>query len=382
MKILLINYEYPPLGGGAANASYYVSKTLSQKGCDITVVTSHFQELKYFENINRVKIIRIPVGRMSFAQSRFIEIIRFAPKAIMEARRLLKQQNYDVVLSYFTIPSGIVGLFLKIFNKLPYVVSLRGADVPGAKGRLLKIYHTVFFPLTLLVWKNASYIIANSQGMYNLVRRIIKLSHLAIIPNAVDSKKFRRGNKEENNRRVLKILYVGRVEKNKGVEDLVSVANYLRFNTKIKYQILIAGDGPEREIITKSVNDLNLSSVFKILGWIPKEEISLYYKIADIFLMPSRYEGMSNAVLEAAASGLPIVGYNIPGNNELINDGYNGFLVDINNFALFKSRVLMLLQNPDMRIKMGANSLDIAKRFQWDDISEKYLDFLKKSVNR
>ena len=157
MKILLINSEYPPIGGGAGNASSNIARVLVQRGQDVLVLTSHWDDLPFEETCDAIKIIRMSVLRRKMDRSNALEQISFIFGASFRTFGLIRQFKPDVTLAFFGLPSGAVALLLKWFYQIPYVVSLRGGDVPGFRPYDFRLYHKLAAPFLRSIWKQADF---------------------------------------------------------------------------------------------------------------------------------------------------------------------------------------------------------------------------------
>ena len=182
MKILLINSEYPPIGGGAGNASSNIARVLAQRGQDVLVLTSHWDDLPFEETGEGVKVIRLSVLRRKMDRSNALEQISFIFGASFRTFGLIRQFKPDVTLAFFGLPSGAVALLLKWLYRIPYVVSLRGGDVPGFRPYDFRLYHKLAAPFLHLIWKNAFSIIANSKGLRDLALAFDSRYEIPVIP--------------------------------------------------------------------------------------------------------------------------------------------------------------------------------------------------------
>ena len=257
-------------------------------------------------------------------------------------------------------------------------MSLRGGDVPGFLPENLKWHHIFSTPLTSLVWKNAKYIVANSEGLRILADKTA--SHygkeVKMILNGVNKEVFKPLlRKAQNN--TTRILFVGRLTEQKGVTYIIDAVNeILKTRSAIKGNILcdIIGDGPLRKTLEEKVEGLGLSDTIVFRGWVTREKLPSFYQNADVFILPSSDEGMANVVLEAMASGLPVITTFVPGSEELVVAGENGMLVkDRTNLA---PAILDFLDNRDKWQKMGRSSLERSKKFDWATVAGEYANLI------
>ncbi len=373
MRILIINYEFPPLGGGAGNASYCLAKSLREMGHSVAVLTSAFRGIPRKEKVHGVEIIRVPVIRKRVDQCSVFEMITFMASALYCCGTVVKEFKPEKVIAFFGLPSGPVALWIKKRFKIPYILSLRGGDVPGFLPDKLYLYHFLTKPIIRLVWNNAGQIVTNSIRLSKLAERFSPKIDINIFPNGVNTEQYKPEISEKAKDEV-KILTVGRLSEQKGIEYLLGAMSTLKKN---RYSgdctLEIVGDGYLRKSMEKMVKDLSIENNVLFSGWVSKEEMPAKYQSADLFVLPSLDEGMPNAILEAMASKLPIVTTSILKDENLIEDGYNGFLVPPKSISLLFEKINLLLQDRELREEMGERNFQLVKsKYLWKDIASEY----------
>ncbi len=374
MKILIINYEFPPLGGGAATASYYIARELVRMGDETVVITSHFKNLPRQETQEGVRIIRLPVWRRRIDRCSVPEMVTFMISSCFIAVPLVKKLKAEAMLVFFGIPCGHVGLLAKWLYGTPYTVSLRGGDVPGSMERQLAFYHSLAKPLTKLIWKKARFVVANSEGLLELATRTIPELPFQLIPNGVDTEWFTPSERKTRSR--IKILFAGRLNVEKDLPTMLRATDLLVKSGR-EIEVQIVGDGPERERLVSMVKQMGLLDVVNFRGWVDRSMMRTIYSEADILVLPSIDEGMSNVVLEAMASGMPVVVTRIRGNVDLVEDGVNGLLFEPGDVNALKSLLEKVLDEK-LRHKMGEKARKKAEQYSWRRTAEKYHDLLLK----
>ncbi|HUI88705.1 MAG TPA: glycosyltransferase family 4 protein [Anaerolineales bacterium] len=375
MKILLINSEYPPIGGGAGNASANIARLLVQRGCEVTVLTSHWDDLPYEETRDGVGIIRVRALRRHIDRSTAIEQISFIFAASMKALRLGRQFQPGVTLAFFGLPSGAIALLLKKLYRVPYIVSLRGGDVPGFRPYDFRFYHQVAAPFLHCIWRGADSIIANSNGLQALALAFDGHYPIPVISNGVDVAQFAVSDRDWLSPR---ILSVGRVVYQKGFDLAMRALSPLK---DLEWTWTIAGDGPQMMALKVMSEEYGIKDRIHFLGWLSQEQIKGQYAAANIFLFPSRHEGMPNAVLEAMASGLPVVATKIAGNEELVVDGETGGLVPPEDVESLRESLRPLLVDAQMREQMGrAARQRVESSFSWASVAQNYEEILQRSI--
>ena len=369
MKILAISHEFPPIGGGGANACYFLTKGFVEKGHEVTLVTANYQGMTESEIVNGVRVIRVNSKRAHKEHCSFKEMLSYLLKAYPVANKLQKRENFDVCLVFFGIPSGPIGYMLKKKYKLPYVIRFGGGDVPGFQERFTKVYK-IIAPAIKLIWKNADALIANSQGLKDMALDFYNKKPFDVIPNGVDTEVFYPSVKEESDE--FKILFVSRLIERKGLQFIIPQLKKIQDSTKKSVKLIVVGDGPYRETLERIAEENHVSDMVEFVGQKGKEEIVPFYQNADLFILPSSKEGMPNVVLEAMASGLPIIMTPCEGSAELICE--NGYKAERKEFADY---IIKLIGDNEMRKEMSINSNKRVKNFfSWKHIVNEYLETL------
>ena len=323
----------------------------------------------------RVKVIRLSTLRRKMDRSNALEQISFIFSASFRTFGLIRQFKPDITLAFFGLPSGAVALLLKWFYRIPYVVSLRGGDVPGFRPYDFRMYHKLAAPFLRLIWKNAFSIIANSNGLRDLALAFDSRYEIPVIPNGVDTSQFTASNRDWSSPH---ILSVGRVVYQKGFDLGMRALSQLK---DLEWTWTIAGDGPQMAMLKAMAEEYGINDRIRFSGWLSSEQLKEQYAAANVFLFPSRHEGMPNAVLEAMASGLPVVATKIAGNEELVVDGETGKLVPTEDVDSLRESLRPLLVDAQMREQMGrAARQRVESSFSWNRVAEQYELILEKAM--
>lgn len=368
---LLVNYEYPPIGAGAANATYHTARALVQLGIHPVVITAAFGERRGVAEEDGVTVYRIPALRRHANKANLLEMASYMVSLAMNLRRLYKRQQISRAIVYFSFPCGPVGLLLRFFYKTPYIVSLRGGDVPGTEPRLGIIYWFLT-PLRRLVFKKSEAVIANSVGLAALSMKADPYP-VQVVPNGVDSDYWRPELKSED-QDTFNILFVGRFHPQKNLHFLIR--EFVIFRKKNPdARLLLVGDGPERESLKQLALESGIGSDITFAGWAARNELRDFYRSANCLVNPSHYEGMPNVLLEAMACGAPVIASDIPGNNEVVKNGDTGLLFEVNNSAEFQS-VLALIKDGGNNVRDMVQSArtSMTNEYDWKSVSQQYLD--------
>ncbi len=172
------------------------------------------------------------------------------------------------------------------------------------------------------------------------------------------------------------VLFTGRLTAQKGVDYLIRAARH------IKGEVLILGDGPDRERLERLITELKITNC-RILGYMkPGEQLGFkaFYSRADVYVAPSTWkEPLGLVILEAMAAKTPVITTRAGGVMSLIKDGYNGYLVHVRNAKEIADRVNELLTNDELCRKMGERSYElVVKKYTWDRIADQFEAIYKK----
>jgi len=346
MRILLINYEYPPIGAGAASSARLLAVGLAGRGHDVTVLTSALGPASEREE-DGVRVVRLNTGRTSADRADIGQMGRFLAAAALRVPRLGRRA--DVCLVYFSMPCGPLGLLARLTCSTPYVVSLRGGDVPGAEPELARM-HALLGPVRRLVLCRAATVTANSEGLRRMSLAADPVP-VAVIPNGVDTDRFSPGpTRRENDPPVC--LFVGRWRSQKQLGFVLRcLAEARKSGCYVKLRLV--GGGPEEADLRALARNLHLEDAVSFHPWCGREDIVDHYRGADVYINLSLYEGMPNTVLEAMACGLPVLASDVAGNDAVVRDGVTGRLVPPGDMDAAVRALCALAADKDGRLAMG-----------------------------
>jgi glycosyltransferase involved in cell wall biosynthesis len=375
---LFINYEYPPIGGGSATACQQIATVLTRRGHQVTVLTSGIGALVGTTVEDGVTVVRLRTLRKRAHQSGVLEMLSYVLAACWKVTGICKSHQISSTLAFFSVPGGIVARWLKLRTGTPYVVSLRGGDVPGTEPHLATFYK-VLQPLRRDIFKQARAVCAPSQGLKELSEKTDPFP-VQVVPNGTNADLFRPA--PERRAKVPTLLSVGRLHAQKNVGYLLNLVSAIKGKTEIRAQII--GDGPERPNLEVTAAALGITDCVQFNGWLSREAVREAYQSATFLVHASSYEGMSNVILEALASGLPVAASQIPENTELIQDGANGFLFDpAGDPAQLADRILPLFADQTSWAQLSAEArATIEKRFSWNQAADLYEELLSNTNRR
>ncbi|HGE72301.1 TPA: glycosyltransferase family 4 protein, partial [Candidatus Poribacteria bacterium] len=188
MRILMINYEFPPIGGGGGNVTYYISKNLASLGHEVHVVTSRYKDLPKHEKLDGFDVYRVPVMRKNPNVCGVHEMFTYIISASIYSLKFVKKIRPDIIHVFFGIPSGPVAYLLKKFYDIPYVLFLGGRDVPRPHPDppFYRLIYGILMPAIKSIWGNAKSVVACSNGLRDLALKTANNIDIKVIPDGVD----------------------------------------------------------------------------------------------------------------------------------------------------------------------------------------------------
>ncbi len=362
-RVLILNYEYPPLGGGAATATYNLLQQLKNKN-ELAIILLTSSVSKYVEEKigKNIKIVKIDIKKNNHLQDQSnTDLMRFSWKALEWMTKHRKE--FDIIHAFFGIPCG----FLAMLIGKPYIVSLRGSDVPFYSDKYKFLDKYIFQHLDKLVWKRAKYLVANSEGLRDLAYKTYNKKEIMIIYNGVDTEKF---TPMQKNSKFI-VVSTSRLIERKGLKYLINA--FIEFSKgKKEVELILYGDGVQREELEKLAGKWKDNKI-KFLGETSRDKLAENIPLSSVFVLPSLNEGMSNSLLEAMASGLAIIATDVGGSKELIDDK-NGIIVERKNEKAIINALNKIYKNRFLLKCMSEESRKKAIIMNWSKMAEKYCE--------
>ncbi len=379
MNVLILNHEFPPVGGGAANATACIARELSSLGVRATVMTTAYNGLPRLEVRDGFSVVRVPAWRKDELESHPHELLSYLAGAFWKALPHCRHSGPDLVHAFFGLPAGALASALNRLTGIPYLISFRGRDVHGGKGLDSNGIAGPMRAVSRVIWRQADALVANSHGLRRIARRVDPGVDVDVIPNGIDTARFTPGPPAGSDR-ALRILFVGRLEPYKGLADLFQALGAVRARTDRPFTLQVVGDGSLRDSLPGTARRAAIADRVRFSGSVPRSEMPQVYQNADLFVLPSVVEGMPNVVLEALASGLPVLATRIPGSEELVRQGRTGLLVPPSDPDALADALCGLIQNPGLKTAMRHQArLDMEGR-SWSQVAGAYLDLYRQIV--
>lgn len=362
----MLNYEFPPLGGGTSIANYFMLKEFARfKDVEIHLVTSSVDKERIKKFSETIHIHYLDIGKKGNLHFQSItDLLKYSFRAYRYAKKLHRKQQFNFIHAFFGVPCGYIAMKLG----LPYIVSLRGSDVPFHTPRFKWLDILLFKRLSKKIWRKAEFVVANSKGLKQEAIRTNPKQAIEVIYNGVDTNQFKPSDKCFKNEK-LTLISTGRLAPHKGYHFLIRALEGIE-NVEL---ILIGGGKQKAELETLS-KKLNVETIFK--GKLQHSQIVDELQKADVFVLPSVTEGMSNSLLEAIACGLPVLVTNVGGSAELVKD--NGFIVEKANYSTLREKIKLYLSDKKVIKKHSEASLRISQNMSWGNVANEYYNIYQK----
>lgn len=374
IRILMFDNEFPPLGGGTGVVNFHLLQEMAQRPeVIVDLVTSSRSRTTYETErfAERITIHKVPVDNRNIHHATNRELLRYGRRGLRLARRLVKQHRYDLSFAFAGVPAGAISYLLRLTHGLPYVLSLQGPDVPWFEARYNYLY-PVLTPLIKQIWRRAGAVTAISAEQEQLAHRTMPDLNLVTIPNGVDTTLFAPAPVEP--RRAFTIVCVARLIERKGQQYLLEAFARLRAGCGQPLRLTFVGTGDAEPQLRQSADRLHVADAVTFTGFVSRERMPSVYREADVFVLPSQQEGMSIALLEAMASGLPVIVTDTGGTAELVTKGENGEIVPWADVPALTHALRGLLNAEGRRRQMGMESRRRAMQFGWPVLATRYLD--------
>ncbi len=350
MKVLFIIRYFHPFVGGTEKQALSLASHLVANGIDVTILTSRFRySWPRAEHIQNVRVIRVPSPR--------IKVIGAMVFLTCLACYLIRYKNHYSIIHTFQIGyTSFMSILLALVLRIPSLIKLASS---GCGGDIQRARRTTWGKLFLLMAKKATRIIAVSESVKKeLMEEHVHSAVIESIANGVDLELYEPYMDKLAMRRRLKIpdkktiIFTGRLSPEKGVDFLLR--SFAQLVQSQPCQLVIIANGPEKRNLVRLIAEHNLDGSVLLIS--SMKEVAPYLKASDLFVLPSRFEGLSNALLEAMACGLPVISTRVGGSRDNIKDGVNGLIVEIDATDQLRDAMERVLCDRQLAATLGANA--------------------------
>ncbi|MBO3800152.1 MAG: GT4 family glycosyltransferase PelF [Candidatus Brockarchaeota archaeon] len=379
LKILVLTDYFPPhVGGGVEKVVFEISRRLVRMGVDIIVATLNTAMAKGFEILEGIKVYRYKPISLTETTGVQLTVSLSLPLKIVEICKLEKPDVIHANNRFFS--TTICGALLKKIVGKPLVTTLHLGPM---------LLNRKFFDFLINTYEKtvSRWIIQSSDKIIAVSNSVMKhalslgaaSSKIKVIPNGVDLDEFK-PRREFKKIGVKKIIFIGRLFPNKGIQYLVKAAPIVLAKHP-HVEFVIVGRGPMEAELRNMVKRLNVEHAFKFLGIVPS--IPEVMSQCDVFVRPSLTEGMPLTILEAMACGLPVIASKIPGSSEVVKDGETGVLVETGNVEQLSNAIIKLLEDENYAERIRKRAYEFVKNhYSWDRVAKEYLKTYNEILNK
>lgn len=376
MRILVLTYEFPPVGGGGGKAAEDICRYLAGRGHEVQVLTAHLKGLPREETLDGFHVQRISSMRRQAYKADLKAMGGYIIAGLFAGMKKVRAWRPDILHAHFAVPTGALAWALNRLTGIPYIITAHLGDVPGGVPEKTGRWFRWIYPFTPAIWRSAARVVAVSE-----FTRHLALTHypvdIQVIPNGVDLERLDPGEIRLN--QPPHLVFAGRFVPQKAPLQLVQSLALLR---DLPWTCTMLGDGPLRAEVESEVSRTDLQGRIHFLGWVTPEEVTTWFARSDILFMPSLSEGLSVVGVQALAMGLAIVASQIGGFLDLVDPGENGFLHAPDDRDGFVGSLKKLLDNPELLYRFRLNSRSKAAAFDIRQVGQSYEQVLKQVAGR
>ena len=345
--------------------TYRWVKSLKDNGVDIEIF-SFFKDDNQFSPSYKSLGINVTISNVNrfilYKYRRNITKI-FYLFALRKLKKTIKRFNPELIHAHYLTSYGILAK-LSGFN--PYCISIWGDDV------FLPTNNFILKNLLLSSLKNAQQLFSTSDVIHRFVNNKFGLS-TKIIPFGVDTNFFKPINPKTTKPIIIGIIKS--IEPHNGIEFLIDAFNILIKKKVNNIELNIDGTGSVENRLRKMVKGYKLENKVNFFGHVSHNRILTHYQKLSIFVCPSLRESFGVSVIEASASGLPVIANNIGGLKEVVQHKKTGYLLDTTDHEKLAKYLEKLIVDDDLRFNLGQNGRDFVKQnFNWDTNVKKMLN--------
>ncbi len=362
MKILMLNQEFPPIGGGAAPVTFELCKNLVQRGHAVDVVTMHYGRLPRFEIIDGINIYRTPAIRRKPNICHAHELATYVLGAFGKTLKLAKKQKYDIIHCHFIIPVGPLALLVSKIAKIPFLITSHGTDVPGHNPDRFNLAHTLLKPAWRYLVQHTPVLTSPSEHLKNSIIKNCPDANVRVIPNGIYINQFKAIEKTKS------ILMCSRIFKFKGFQYAVKAIK----NIESDWQVNIIGEGPYLPELKKLAE--SSKTAIKFWGWLDKNNDTFYelFDKSSIFVFPSEAENFPIVLLEAMAAGTAIITSTAGGCPEVTAD--TALLVEPGDVQALRENLQKLMASEQLRKQLSSAAIKRVQQFSWANVTDKFIE--------
>lgn len=373
-RVLMVIRLFSPWVGGTQTQALRLAGALRDRGVDVRFVTGRwFRGTPREETIDGIPVFRNHTLWEGFGIRGTRKLGGYLYLLTLWWHLWRRRDTYDVIhvhgLSYHTFAAAVAGGRLGKPTVTKLANSGRASDILKMRSDQHLALSRWMLPAAL---RCDRFVALTETVQRELEEAGVSAARITRIPNGIEP-----GPAIERPITDLprsgRIVFVGRLHPQKGVDSLLRATALLRARRPgSDVRLDVVGDGPLRDELTVLSRELGIAEVVRFLG--DRDDVSAILDRADVFALPSRAEGISNALLEAMAAGMPVVATAIPGNTDVVTNGHDGLLVAVDDPPSIAAAIERLMDDRELRARLGrAARRTIGSRFAIDMVADRYL---------
>jgi glycosyltransferase involved in cell wall biosynthesis len=368
LRILCLNYEYPPVGGGGGRIAHRINAELVRRGHQVRVQTAGMRHLPSSETIDGVEISRTESFRKKEDTCTVPEMALFLLTSLGPTLDHIRRWKPAVVHVHFAVPTGALAWAAHRLTGVPYVLTAHLGDVPGGVPEQTAGLFRLVKPFTRPIWRRAAAVTAVSTFVAELAESAygrkteVVLNGIPLSPRP-----------KIHAHHPPKIVMVGRLSVQK---NPILAIRSLALLHDLEWEFQVIGDGPLRKQMEQEAAAAGLSERIRFSGWQDSASVQSSMRDSDILLLTSLSEGLPMAAIEALDTGLAIVSSRIGGMSDVVEDAVNGALCDLTPQSFAAALRPLLSDAGELARRREASSLR-ASRFDIHATAESYERILR-----
>src|SRR3990167_1916823 len=373
-RVLIFSLAYIPFVSGAELAVKEITDRINDLKFDLITLRFDRKWAKQ-EKVGNINVYRIDGGKLIFP---FL--------AFLKGLSLNRKNKYNIVWSIMANRAGFAALFFKSWHpKVKYLLTLQEGDTldyPEKRMGLAKIFIGGLFRK---IFTKADYVQAISNYLADWARNMDAKASIEVVPNGIDAEKSIKSKVhkvESQNNKI--IITTSRLVHKNGIDILIRAAAELKkLAPEINFKIKILGDGSEEKKLKNLAKELKVDDIVQFFGHIEQEKVYDYLAEADIFVRPSRTEGLGSSFLEAMGAGLPVVGTPVGGIPDFLKNGETGLFCKVDDPKDLAEKIKKLITDETLANRIAENGRCLVlEKYDWDDIARKMKEIFAKLLKK
>ncbi len=390
MNIIQVVHRYYPAIGGAENQVKSISEELVRRGHKVSIITTSSVSVldvpSLFHPFRSKKVnIKKDEEIEGVNVHRYDALLRFYGFLVTPPLRKLLTEKADIIHAYgFYITTSLVAMMIAKQRSIPFLLTANDATV-SPYGSAAKRAFSNIFNLTLgklLILNSAKLIAVSRTNAEDIAKVGATKEKTMIIPNGIKMERFANANVDDRGKKGPIVLYVGRISEDKGIECLIRAApSVLKQFPNTEFHI-VGEDYGYLNKLKSLVTSLGVERSVIFTGRVTSRRLVDVYRSADVFVLPSELEAFGIVVIEAMASGVPVIVSNCGGMKDIVKDGSNGLIFDVGDARQLAEKIRLLISDNKLRAKLVKSGKEtVMENYTIEKVVDKLEELYEKMLN-